>query len=281
MRSLRFQCVGVTFLLLLLAVLAQAQETTPLPDPRNHGVNRLTSPRTLPAGGAQTQNAESGDTSSGYSVLYSFCAVGGEDCTDGSYPQAALIQDAEGNLYSTTSSGGLYQGGTVFKLNPATKVETVLYRFGSDAGDGAVPFAGLIRDTAGNLYGTTTGAGAHDEGTVFKLDSKNDETVLYNFCSTLVSDVCTDGQLTDVGLIQDAAGESVRHHLQRRRSQLRHGIQSGPCDEGRDGALQLLLGWWNPMHRRSVPLCQFDPGYCGQSIWHHEQRRHEKRGHGV
>ncbi len=203
MLSVRLKCVAVTFSLLLLAVLTQAQAATPLPGPPH---NRLSSPRNLPADNAQTQNAESSEASSGYSVLYNFCSVGGDDCTDGSLPWAGMIQDAEGNLYGTASSGGLYDGGTVFELDPATKVETVLYKFGTEAGDGAVPLAGLIRDAEGNLYGTTTGAGGNLAGTVFMLDSKNNETVLYNFCTTVVSEVCTDGQLTDAGLVQDTAG---------------------------------------------------------------------------
>jgi uncharacterized repeat protein (TIGR03803 family) len=54
-----------------------------------------------------------------------------------------------------------------------------------------------------NLYGTTTGNGANDGGTVFKVDSTGHETVLYSFCSA--SD-CTDGELPMAGLVQDAAG---------------------------------------------------------------------------
>jgi uncharacterized repeat protein (TIGR03803 family) len=49
------------------------------------------------------------------------------------------------------------------------QTETVLHSFGSQAGDGEFPVAGLILDKKGNLYGTTSGGGAYDEGTVFKL----------------------------------------------------------------------------------------------------------------
>jgi uncharacterized repeat protein (TIGR03803 family) len=101
-----------------------------------------------------------------YSVHYSFCSSA--NCTDGKLPQAGLIQDAEGNLYGTTTAGGGNSNsscgsngcGTVFKLDN-TGHETVLYSFCSppNCTDGAVPKAGLIQDDAGNLYGTTAGGG--------------------------------------------------------------------------------------------------------------------------
>lgn len=108
-------------------------------------------------------------------VLYSF--AGG---TDGDQPVAPLVMDTEGNLYSTTASGGAscsvnYLGcGTVFKLAP-DGIETVLYRFSGGA-DGWNPQAGLILDSKGNLYGTATSGGdygaaclAYGCGTVFKI----------------------------------------------------------------------------------------------------------------
>jgi uncharacterized repeat protein (TIGR03803 family) len=57
--------------------------------------------------------------------------------------------------------------------------ETVLYSFPGT--DGSGPWAGVIRDPEGNLYGTTTGGGAADAGVVYKLDDSGEETVLYNF----------------------------------------------------------------------------------------------------
>lgn len=72
---------------------------------------------------------------------------------DGKIPNGGLIRDRDGNLYGTTQSGpGENVLGTVFKLSP-TRVLTVLHTF-KGGRDGAVPFAGLIRDGAGNLYGT-------------------------------------------------------------------------------------------------------------------------------
>jgi uncharacterized repeat protein (TIGR03803 family) len=84
----------------------------------------------------------------------------------------------------------------------------VRYRFCPNGGtctDGLSPHAGLILDSAGNLYGTTIEGGANDGGgTVFKLDGSDNLTVLYNFCSS--GSTCTDGAFPYSGLLQDAAG---------------------------------------------------------------------------
>src|SRR5207248_3167096 len=123
-------------------------------------------------------------------VLYTF--TGG---TDGSNPVAGLRRDSAGNLYSTTQRGGDVncnggQGcGVVFKLD-STGRETVLYRF-TGGTDGAFPAAGLIRDAAGNLFGTTQSGGnpscfsGNGCGVVFKLDPTGKETVLYTFTGGL------------------------------------------------------------------------------------------------
>ena len=63
--------------------------------------------------------------------------------------------------------------------HPATYSFSVLHGFGGP--DGARPWASLVRDAAGNLYGTTSAGGTFDSGTVFKLDPSGNETVLYNF----------------------------------------------------------------------------------------------------
>ena len=96
-------------------------------------------------------------------VLYSF--TGG---ADGGGPNG-VIRDSAGNLYGTTTYGGTgYPGwGVVYKLDTAGQ-ETVLYSFTGGA-DGSKPQAGVIRDSAGNLYGTTNGGGKYGGGVVFKL----------------------------------------------------------------------------------------------------------------
>jgi len=101
-------------------------------------------------------------------TLYSFCSQSG--CTDGSQPDAGLVQATDGNLYGTTSSGGAHGFGSVFKITPGGTL-TALYSFGSqtNCADGNSPFAPLVQDTDGNFYGTTLGGGANYDGTVFSL----------------------------------------------------------------------------------------------------------------
>jgi uncharacterized repeat protein (TIGR03803 family) len=76
---------------------------------------------------------------------------------DGSAPVAGVVRDTEGSLYGTTSGGGAFGFGTAFRLDTAG-VLTVLYSFTGQA-DGALPKAGLVRDAAGNLYGTASQGG--------------------------------------------------------------------------------------------------------------------------
>jgi uncharacterized repeat protein (TIGR03803 family) len=88
-----------------------------------------------------------------FTVVYSF----GEAAGDGSLPYSGVVRDSEGNLYGTTSAGGSYFYGTVYKLEPGG-VLTVLHNFTAGM-DGGFPFAGVIRDPAGNIYGTTVYGG--------------------------------------------------------------------------------------------------------------------------
>jgi uncharacterized repeat protein (TIGR03803 family) len=131
-------------------------------------------------------------------ILYRF--TGG---TDGSFPLAGLVWDSAGNLYGTTQNGGDlscdngFGCGTVFKLDPAG-TETVLYSFTGGA-DGSVPTTGLLCDTAGNLYGTTSTGGV-GYGVVFELSQSGTETVLYTFSGG------TDGAYPFGGLVRDKAG---------------------------------------------------------------------------
>ena len=116
------------------------------------------------------------DASGHETVLYSF--TGG---ADGGFPLGGVIRDSKGNLYGTTNGGGGASGaGVVFKVDTSGH-ETVLYTFTGGA-DGGFPLGGVIRDSKGNLYGTTNGGGgASGAGVVFKVDTSNNETVLYTF----------------------------------------------------------------------------------------------------
>ena len=110
-------------------------------------------------------------------VLYNFCSLSA--CTDGQYPYAPLVRDAAGNLYGTTQYGGTAGLGVVFQLS-VTGTETVLHSFTGGA-DGALPYGGLFRDKAGNLYGTTESGGKANLGVVFKISKAGKETVLHSF----------------------------------------------------------------------------------------------------
>jgi len=151
------------------------------------------------------------DTTGQETVLYSFAGL-----PDGAYPYAGLVRDAAGNLYGTTTYGGLLfcnennnipGCGTVFMID-TTGQETVLYSFAGPP-DGFFPYAGLVRDAAGNLYGTTTYGGllSCNEnanipgcGTVFMIDTTGKESVLYSFAGP------PDGAYPYAGLVRDAAG---------------------------------------------------------------------------
>jgi uncharacterized repeat protein (TIGR03803 family) len=118
-------------------------------------------------------------------VLHSFCPL--ELCDDGAFPLDNLIFDqAAGNLYGTTNSGGAAWDGLVFQLIPngdGTWKEKVLHAF--TGRDGSAPYGNVTFDRSGNLYGTTQGGGAYGAGTVFKLvlDLQGGwhETVLHSF----------------------------------------------------------------------------------------------------
>jgi uncharacterized repeat protein (TIGR03803 family) len=117
-------------------------------------------------------------------------------------PTGGLAADTSGSGYGTTTNGGdgcvPYGCGTVFKIDRAGQV-TVLHSFQGGAADGLNPFAGVIRDRAGNLYGTTFIGGPNNAGTVFKVDSTGKETILHAFNDS-------DGRELFGGLVRDNAG---------------------------------------------------------------------------
>jgi uncharacterized repeat protein (TIGR03803 family) len=118
-------------------------------------------------------------------VLHSF----GEG--DGEYPATEIVVDDAGNLYGTTTSGGAFNAGTVFRLSPDGDgwTETILHHFTGFA-DGLNPYGGVAIDRSGNLYGTTVAGGtggvcAEDGcGVVFKLTRSGSAytySTLYHF----------------------------------------------------------------------------------------------------
>jgi len=153
-------------------------------------VFRLTPPATIP---------HSAYTPDNRTVIYRFSQ------TDGSWPLAEVIFDPNGNLYSTTSQGGTYGAGTIFKLtrNGNNWTQSVLYNFQALA-DGGQPLGGLIMDAAGNLYGTNEqGGGACYCGVVFEL-SPSSGGWTYQVLHTFVPQ--TDGGWPLASLSMDAHG---------------------------------------------------------------------------
>ena len=113
------------------------------------------------------------------SVLHTFTGS-----PDGSAPIAGVTFDANGNLYGTTDGGGGSDDGTVYELSPSGSgwTENVLYAF-QYSNDGASPYAGVVLDPEGNLYGTTIYGGAGNGGTIFELMPSNGNwifSVLYS-----------------------------------------------------------------------------------------------------
>jgi uncharacterized repeat protein (TIGR03803 family) len=122
-----------------------------------------------PSGGSYTND-----------VLFSSPASGNE-----TYPWGGLVPDNSGNLYGVFN--GLEPSGAVFELSPSGSGWSlnVIYAF-TGGSDGRTPYGGLLRDQAGNLYGTTTDGGTGGGGTVFELSPSNGSwifNVLYSFPS--------------------------------------------------------------------------------------------------
>jgi uncharacterized repeat protein (TIGR03803 family) len=113
-----------------------------------------------------------------FATLYSFCSRQG--CVDGRSPRAGLLQAGDGNFYGTTTGGGTYGGGTVFKITPGGTL-TTLHSFCVQAGCPVYPWAALTQGTDGNLYGTTSAGGANPDGVIFTITLAGKLTVLYSF----------------------------------------------------------------------------------------------------
>jgi len=158
-------------------------------------------------------------------VLHGF--TGG---ADGGYPEFGdLSFDQAGNIYGTTESGGSSGDGVVFKLSRSGGgwTESVLWNF-TGHGDGGGPYAGVIFDNAGNLYGTATFGGASNLGTVYELSPTQSgwtETTLYSFTNN-------DRGNPFGGLAMDANGDLF-------------GLTGGGYGPGAAYELTLLNGSWS------------------------------------
>ncbi len=145
-----------------------------------------------------------------YKTLYRF-----RGRSDGGSPNAGLIFDQAGNLYGTTAFGGDHGAcpdhrgcGIVFELTPTSDgswTESALHTFCFSMGcsDGAYPFASMIFDATGNLYGTTYAGGIDGVGVVYQLTPSNmgwTESVLHSFTGY------RDGGYPSSSLILDKSG---------------------------------------------------------------------------
>jgi uncharacterized repeat protein (TIGR03803 family) len=139
-----------------------------------------------------------------YRLLYKFTQGG----KDGACPFSGVTLDPQGNVYGTTVSGGAHDAGVAYQLTPQKHgvwKEIVLHSFNFN--DGAEPYAGLVRDASGNLYGTLTAGGKNGLGSVFKLTLTRHaagpdsaiEKILLNFSGK-------DGIFPYAGLVFDANG---------------------------------------------------------------------------
>ena len=126
--------------------------------------------------------------------------------TDGSTPRAGLTTDSAGDLFGTTYNGGAGYG-TVFEIKKTGSVyaatPTTLVSF--NGSDGSAPLAGLITDSAGDLFGTTSTGGANAAGTVFEI--KKTGGVYASTPTILLSFTAATGDQPESGLIMDAAGD--------------------------------------------------------------------------
>lgn len=111
-----------------------------------------------------------------YQVLHVFCSEA--NCDDGGFPQGGVIGDAAGNIYGTANAGGAADDGTIFELARGSGGFTFAKLHDFSGADGITPSTGLRYagyeagqpwDGVSPLYGTTTGGGTHQEGTVFQL----------------------------------------------------------------------------------------------------------------
>jgi uncharacterized repeat protein (TIGR03803 family) len=159
-------------------------------------------------GGRMSCNANMGcgtlfrlDPAGNVTVLHTFT----DDAGQGWAPWGTLVADSDGNLYGTSSVGGMYGMGTVYRFNLKTRQYSTLYSFSGP--DGRDPIGRLFRDSSGNLFGATYYGGISDCigdegygcGTVFKLDPAGNETVLHNFSAN-------DGTGPYTSVIGDSAG---------------------------------------------------------------------------
>jgi uncharacterized repeat protein (TIGR03803 family) len=127
-----------------------------------------------------------------FTTIYSFCSL--TSCADGGVPYSGLTAGSDGNLYGSTSAGGAFGYGTIFKITRAGELTTLHSFGGTDGNCGYLACAPLIQAANGSFYGTTIHGGTNPgafSGTAFEITSAGEFRTLYNFCSQAN---CADGQ---------------------------------------------------------------------------------------
>jgi uncharacterized repeat protein (TIGR03803 family) len=145
----------------------------------------------------------------GYRVLHSFT---GAYSTDAANPIDSLVLDKSGTLYGTATGGGVFRRGAVFKLKTDGNDYSLLHEFAGGAIDGEWPWASLLLDGAGYLYGTTYYGGSFNEGIEFRLaanpgDGNGDGVVNVSDIFYLINALYASGPAPFAG--GDANGDGV------------------------------------------------------------------------
>jgi uncharacterized repeat protein (TIGR03803 family) len=122
---------------------------------------------------------------------------------DGQNPAATILSDSSGNLFTTTEFGGQFGQGTVVELTRTslTTSEKIIHSF-KRTNDCENPVAGLVLDSAGNLYGTAPFGGSSGDGVAFKLTPNSDGT----WSESIISFTGANGAQPHAGLIMNAVG---------------------------------------------------------------------------
>lgn len=176
-------------------------------------------------------------------VIYAFCQSG---CATGANPNGKLLLNSDGSITGTTVGGGEASGGgVVYSLARSAGQwnATVLYSFCATGNcpDGATPFANVVRDPAGILYGTTGSGGATNAGTLYQLaydGTQWNETVLYSFCA---KKNCADGRQPQSQLYLDKSGALF-----------------GTAFQGGAAGVGAIFKWFNSVLGRPYSFCQVD-----------------------